>query len=192
MKNITRVALLCFSVALAGCISSVSDDNETSYGTVAYSYEKEKSDKFIRSIINFEQGADTSGTAESVATFKSGYTVQGGESSAGGRGTLYAAEYKLNYRPGLTPTKWATSLQLNLKNTWYKEDDKSDEDGETIYKADDLEFTDQPTTYVAVKVEYDKRQQTYWVYIAVPASKIGAADDPKVISRFNELRDARR
>ena len=113
----------------------------------------------------------------------------GGESSTGGKGDLYVAEYKLNYlQPFGSHQEWASYLQNNLlKTSWFKKDDKSSEGGETIYEVNDFEIENQQAIYVAVKVEFDKFRQTYWVYLAIPASKIGAADDPKVLSRFTEL-----
>lgn len=183
IKHLSTLLLLSMTLLLAACVGEVSTENETSYGTISYSSELGESDQFAREMIVFNLNEDD-------VIFQSGYTVIGGEGSAGGRGTLYAVEYKLHSQPGLVPEAFANFLQNNANISHITSTDKSTENKhkETIYETDEFVMEGQGATFIAVKVEYDKHRQTYWVYIAIPAAKIGAADDPKVISRFNELR----
>ena len=183
IKHLSTLLLLSMTLLLTACQDSVSTENETSYGTISYSAELEGADNIARETIGFS-------TNENHVKFQSGYTVIGAEGSAGGPGTLYAVEYKLVNKSGLESNEWAKFLQNNVKISYISQEDKSYKGNhkETIYKTDEFVVEGQAATFIAVKVEYDKHRQTYWVYIAIPASKIGAADDPKVISRFNELR----
>jgi|SRR5690554_3775628 len=183
IKHLSTLLLLSMTLLLTACQDSVSTENETSYGTIFYSSELGESDRIARDTIKFSVG-------ENDVVFQSGYKVIGGEGSAGGRGTLYAAEYELLGSKQLPADEWAKALQNNVKISYVSQEDKSykEKHKETIYEIDEFVLEGQSATFIAVKVEYDKHRQTYWVYIAIPASKIRAADDPKVISRFNELR----
>ena len=183
IKYLSTLLLLSMTLLLTACQNSVSTENETSYGTISYSPALGESDKVARDTIEFNSD-------KSDVIFQSGYTVTGGEGSAGGRGTLYAAEYELLDSKQLSADEWAKALQNSVKISYVSQEDKSykEKHKETIYEIDEFVLEGQSATFVAVKVEYDKHRQTYWVYIAIPASKFGATDDPKVISRFNELR----
>lgn len=193
IKHLSTLLLLSMTLLLAACIDEVSRDNETVYGTIALSdgkvgEENSAADTLIRRVIDFQVDD------KAKVIFQTGYTVIGGESSKGDQGTLYAAEYKLTYEPAFTTNdQWAEQLQKTLLETSWEQVDLSNTlHDATYYKIPEEEFSfDTHNTsliYAAVKVEYVKQYGTYWVYVAIPSSKIGAADDPEIISRFNELR----
>ena len=187
IKQITTLLVLSLTLFLTACQDSVSNDDETSYGTVFLSEKGGRfdSDEVVRETIEFNMQPEN-------VDFQAGYYVTGGAGSAGGQGTFYAASYKLLGKEPLDPNEWAVELQKNIIKTWVVTKDKSDSGGETIYETDEFVVEGYEPVYAAVKVEYVKQYQTYWVYIAIPATKIGAADDPKVNSRFNELLDAQK
>jgi|SRR5690554_999877 len=185
IKQITTLLVLSLTLFLTACQDSVSNDDETSYGTVFLSEKGGRSDELVRETIEFNMPPEH-------VDFQAGYYVTGGAGSAGGQGDFYAASYKLLGKELLYPNEWAVELQKNIRKNWVVTKDKSDSGGETIYKTDEFVVEGYEPVYAAVKVEYVKQYQTYWVYIAFPATKIDAADDPKVNSRFNELLDAQK
>lgn len=186
MKNITRVALLCFSVALAGCISSVSDDEETMYGTFSTSQaEQTRADERIREVVDFKEDINDK------ATFVSGYSVV----NKGTSGTLYLGVYKQGHQsPNINVEERARRLQNSNKKNWTPLSDKSKDGEETIYDASDafsgVEVGQESPT-VSVKVNYDQPDKAYWIYLAIPDEMMEASSSEKNKRMFLERRNSK-
>src|SRR5690554_5974307 len=111
----------------------------------------------------------------------------------------------------LAPEYWANTLQTMLNKSWPVSKDKSEAGGETIYDiseefegvnqkktyasvkvkyniSEEFEGVNQKKTYASVKVKYNEFDKTFWIYLAIPDWMINAADDPKTVDRFNEIR----
>src|SRR5690554_6394332 len=177
IKQITTLLVLSLTLFLTACVESVSDENETEFGTFSPSLANGNADNIIRDTINFRE------SSPNEVSFESGYTVVGSE------GTLYAGVYKLSNKMTLAPECWAKTLQTMLNKSWPVSKDKSEAGGETIYDiSEEFEGVNQKKTYASVKVKYNDFDKTFWIYLAIPDWMINAADDPKTVDRFIVIR----
>jgi|SRR5690554_4545162 len=182
IKQITTLLVLSLTLFLTACQDSVSNDDETIYGTFSVSEaEKKFADDYIREVVEFDES--TYGNA----TFKGGYSVLNKSTN----GALYLGVYnQKNTSPNITTKMRAQELQNSNKQSWTELMDKSDDGGATVYEVSDaFSEVNQQNPTVAVKVTYDEIDKAYWIYLAFPEEMMEASDSEKIKRMFLERRN---
>src|SRR5690554_596049 len=77
IKHLFSLLILSLTLMLTACVESVSDENETEFGTFSPSLANGNADKIIRDTINFRE------SSPNEVSFESGYTVVGSEGKIG-------------------------------------------------------------------------------------------------------------
>src|SRR5690554_2152214 len=182
IKQITTLLVLSLTLFLTACQDSVSNDDETIYGTFSVSEaEKTFADNNIREVVEFSENI------YGDATFKGGYSVLNKSTT----GVLYLGVYnQKNTSPNISTKERAKLLQNSNKKSWTVQTDKSDEGGATVYEASDaFSEVNQQSPTVAVKVKYDETDKAYWIYLAIPEEMMEASDSEKIKRMFLERRN---